>query len=316
MKKDSTGYKVVLLGVLCAVCGLVLSLVNGLTAPVIEKAALANVIASLEEIYPGAEFKEVKDFNDDTNAIESIYEAEGEGLIYKCKVTGYNADGFTFLIAFNNDGTVGGFIPLEQNETAGFGQRCFEDEYVESIEKLTSSDAVPLLSGATLTSTAIEKGIDAAKAHFNSANGISYDANKKAEPVKKEAKKLALNDAYDESKVEIEEISNDGKEAVYHATARGFGLVDPNGIASASGHEYSRNEADITVDLENKTIVSIELTHFGDTEGVGTPATSEDALKQYVGASIDSEVDATTNATFTSTSIAAMAHAALDAASK
>ena len=88
-------------------------------------------------------------------------------MIYKVKGVGYNADGFTYLLAFNEDGSVGGFQVLEENETAGFGKRCFEDEYVSQINALTSSDTAPLLSGATLTSTAIQKGFDAAKTLFN-----------------------------------------------------------------------------------------------------------------------------------------------------
>ena len=60
-----------------------------------------------------------------------------------------------------------GFQVLEENETAGFGKRCFEDEYVSQINALTSSDTAPLLSGATLTSTAIQKGFDAAKTLFD-----------------------------------------------------------------------------------------------------------------------------------------------------
>ena len=48
MKKDSTGYKVVLLGVLCAICGLLLAVVNSLTAPVIAERSLAAEKENLE----------------------------------------------------------------------------------------------------------------------------------------------------------------------------------------------------------------------------------------------------------------------------
>ena len=47
-----------------------------------------------------------------------------------------------------------------------FGSRCFDEEYVNSVESLTTSDSAPLLSGATLTSTAIKQGYDEAKALF------------------------------------------------------------------------------------------------------------------------------------------------------
>lgn len=167
MNREGTLYKVVLLGVLCAICGLLLGGVNAVTAPVIAEAKIANEKVNLEKIYPGATFTAVEDYKDESGMVEGVYVAEGKGMIYKIHAVGYNSEGFTFLLAFNNDGTVGGYQVLEENETSGFGKRCFEDEYVSSIKGLTSNDSAPLLSGASLTSTAIQKGFDAAKALFN-----------------------------------------------------------------------------------------------------------------------------------------------------
>ncbi|MBR2762411.1 MAG: FMN-binding protein [Solobacterium sp.] len=167
MNREGTLYKAVLLGVLCAVCGLLLGGVNALTEPIITEAAIANEKANLELIYPGASFA-AQDFTDDSGYVQGVYSAEGKGMIYKIHATGYNSEGFTFLLAFNDDGSVGGFKVLEENETGGFGKRCFEDPYVSEVNALTSNDSAPLLSGATLTSTAIQKGFAAASALFNS----------------------------------------------------------------------------------------------------------------------------------------------------
>ena len=43
MNKDSNVYKMILLGVLCGVCGLLLAVVNSITAPVIADNQLAKV---------------------------------------------------------------------------------------------------------------------------------------------------------------------------------------------------------------------------------------------------------------------------------
>ncbi len=170
MKKESTIYKVVLLGVLCAVCGLILSGVNSVTAPIILEQQIATERANLELIYPGAEFTQVTDYEDPTELVTGVYKAEGLGMIYKIHNVGYNSNGFTFLIAFNDDGSVAGFKVLEHGETDGFGSRCFDEGYVGQIEGLSVSDTAPLLSGATLTSTAIQQGYDAAKALFNAGH--------------------------------------------------------------------------------------------------------------------------------------------------
>ena len=170
MNKESNVYKMILLGVLCGVCGLLLSLVNSITEPVIANASLESEKANLELLYPGATFSEVTDYEDESGLVTGVYEAEGLGYVYKIHAVGYNSNGFTIMISIDNDGKISGFQELEQAETSGFGARCFEDDYKSQITSLTVSDDVPLLSGATLTSTAIHNGITAAEAIFNAGN--------------------------------------------------------------------------------------------------------------------------------------------------
>ncbi|HAE15698.1 MAG TPA: hypothetical protein DCG51_04025 [Erysipelotrichaceae bacterium] len=302
MSKDSTAYKAVLLAILCAVCGLLLSGVNALTAPVIAKNQLATVMASLEQIYPGGEFEEVE-FDDPSGLIQGVYKSPGNGTIYKIHNVGYNSNGFTFMVAFNEDGTVGGFLPIEHNETDGFGARCFQDDYTATINGLTSSDPVPLLSGATLTSTAIQQGIDAAKALFNADAGISYDPNAVAEPSAPEAPKFSFSDDFSNTEPEAEEVSNDGTTAVYSTKAGGFSFLNEKG---------NKNEAEITLDVPSGTVKSVKITKFSDTPGIGDNATADSALKAYEGLKAGDSVDGVSGATFTSKSIAAMVRSALD----
>lgn len=299
---NSALYKACLLGALCAVCGLLLSVANAITAPIIAENALATIKASLEEIYPGATFNDVTDKyigEDETGLIDGIYEAEGKGYIFTLHGIGYNSNGFTFMVGFDNDGKVSGYTALEQQETSGIGARAFEADYINTITSLTSSDPVPLLSGATLTSTAVAKGIDAAKAVFNGLQGISYDPNAQAAAPEPEEQQPFGAEDYTKTAVTCEEISNDGAEAVYHCTAKGF---------------EGTNEADVTIDLDTGTIKSIVITAFNDTVGVGDAATSDSALANYAGKGLSDVVDSTTGASFTSLSIRAMAANALSAA--
>ncbi|MCR5449697.1 MAG: FMN-binding protein [Solobacterium sp.] len=302
MSKDSTAYKAVLLAILCAVCGLLLSGINALTAPIIAKNQLATVMASLEQIYPGGEFTEAE-FDDPSGLIQGVYKSPGNGTIYKIHNVGYNSNGFTFMVAFNEDGSVGGFLPIEHNETDGFGARCFQDDYTATINGLTSSDPVPLLSGATLTSTAIQQGIDAAKALFNADAGISYDPNAVAEPSAPEAPKISFSDDFANTEPEAEEVSNDGTTAVYSVKAGGFSFLNEKG---------NKNEAEITLDVPSGTVKSVKVTKFSDTPGIGDNATSDSALKAYEGLKAGDSVDGVSGATFTSKSIAAMVKSALD----
>ena len=61
MDKNSSMYKTVLLGVVSACAGLLLSAVNAVTAPVIADNALKQVQSTLENFFPNGEFTDVTD---------------------------------------------------------------------------------------------------------------------------------------------------------------------------------------------------------------------------------------------------------------
>ena len=72
---------VLFLGIVSAVSGLLLGFVNDLTAPIIEKNANAAEYATLEVMYPGAEYEKLDITND---VIAGAYEAKGQGYAFKC----------------------------------------------------------------------------------------------------------------------------------------------------------------------------------------------------------------------------------------
>lgn len=131
-------------------------------------------------------------------------------------------------------------------------------------------------------------------------NAPAAPAEPAAEPAAAETGGKALKDEdFTANNVEISEVSNDGTTAVYAVKAKGFEGV---------------NEANVTVDLGSKTVSSIEITTFSDTPGVGDMATAEAELARYAGAGLDSSIDSTSGASFTSASLRAMVKAALEAA--
>lgn len=115
---------------------------------------------------------------------------------------------------------------------------------------------------------------------------------------------LALSDDYSDNEASC----TDNGDGSYACKAKGFGLVNN------MGGDYKENEATITI--ENGAVKSVEVTTFGDTQGVGDNATTKDALSKYEGATLDSSVDAVSGATFTSKSVASMVQAALKMANK
>ena len=118
----------------------------------------------------------------------------------------------------------------------------------------------------------------------------------------KPAEAVALSaEDFSENNAECSETSNDGTTAIYACKAHGFEGV---------------NEATVTIDVASKSVKSIEVTKFGDTESVGDQATKAAELEKYKGVTLESKVDSTTGATFTSTSLRAMIATALQAATK
>ena len=302
LNQDSPTYKAALLAILCSVCGLLLSAVNAVTKPIIEENAVAAIKSTLEKIYPGAEFKDVtKEYvPDETGLVDGVYEAVGKGYIFTLHNTGYGGE-YTFLIGYNNDGSVAGYAGLENMETPGKGSLAWDTDYTNQVLKLTSSDPLPLISGATITSKGVSQAADAARAIFNKINNIEYDPNAKpAEPEKEEQKPLGEEDL-SAANATVKEISNDGKTAVYECTAKGF---------------TDGNAAKITVDIAAKKITAFEVTKFADDgDGVGDDAADEANLKRYIGASTSDIIDNLSGATMTSKAFRAMAQAALNAAS-
>ena len=171
LNKDSAVYKMLLLGIVCGLSGLLLSAVNAVTEPVIFENQWKLLNEKLEEIYPGTEFKDVTEEYiefDESGLVDAIYQAEDKGYVFSLHSTGYNSDGFTFMVGFDMDGKVSGFKVLEQKETEGIGSKCFIEngEYEQQILSLKYDDPIPLVSGATLTSSAIRRAMEAARDVF------------------------------------------------------------------------------------------------------------------------------------------------------
>lgn len=167
MKKIMT--LVVFLAVVSGLSGLSLSLINDMTSPIIEEQKLAAVKQNLEVLYPGADFTEITENVEKGSAITNVYQASGsgEGYIYKVAVNGYGGE-VSFLVAMNGDASYQGFVALAYDgETSGFGTRIADEEFSSQFSGKTVDDNIDTLAGATVTSSAVVKGIGQAVDHFN-----------------------------------------------------------------------------------------------------------------------------------------------------
>mgnify|MGYP001026233568 CR=1 FL=1 len=282
MDKNSSMYKTVLLGVVSACAGLLLSAVNAVTAPVIADNALKQVQSTLENFFPNGEFTDVTDKykTDETELIDGVYEAKDEGYVFTLHNTGYSSDGFKFAIAFDNDGNIVGYEGLSNSETAGKGDKLFKDDYANQVIGLTSTDAVPIISGATVTSKAVSAAVTEAESVYNEIQGIDFDAD-------------AAASAAENASAKSDASCTDNGDGTFGCKVTGF-----------SG------ELTATIEIKDGKGVSVkDLKGDDDGDGVG-----DDWFTDTSSLSSADEIDAMTGATVTSNAVKSMIQAALDSA--
>lgn len=310
MKKIA--YLACFLAIISAIAGGALAYVNSLTAPIIQEMGIAAEKENLELIFPGGTFTELE-YTDETGMVKGVYEAAGEGYVFKIEANGYSSTPIQFMLAFDLDGKTVGFKVLSHQETSGFGARVFEEDYTNEVLSRTSADAYPLLSGATVTSTAVVKGIDAAKGIFNTMNGIVVDPNEEAEieiPALSLGNPVALSEDLSRFDAQVTDQTN----GVFLVAIKGYGLIE----GDPEHGDYIRNEFEVEIDLESRQVVRVSLVTFGDTKGIGDKVDTEEYYALFEGLSLDDmsqSIDTVTGATWTSKSVIAAVQAAMTTAS-
>lgn len=185
------------------------------------------------------------------------------------------------------DGKIESFTELSgKDDGDGVGDSFFEEGGLDAFKGATLDSSVDEVSGATLTSRAVN---GMAQAALKAAADASPDASASSAPA------MTLGTA-DFSKAQATAVANgDGSYAV---EAKGFA-----GTLTA------------TITIQGGKIESFtELSGKDDGDGVGDSFFEEGGLDAFKGATLDSLVDEVSGATFTSQAVNGMAQAALKAA--
>ncbi len=272
--------------------------------PLIDAAGAGAYDETLKSFFEGSdEFVKV-DVTDVTGPIKEIYEAKDMGYAYILESKGFAADPILYVLGIKNDGTIAGYKVLESSETQGYGTRVGEEEFVSTVVGKNSTSSFDILAGATVTSSAVVEGLEAATAHFNKAMGI--EPGEKTPEVVKPApitfgEKLPLFREVSEKKqgtILNTEVEGD----VIHYT------IEVNGYAVTDGGEAGAkpNVMVVTLDPTKKIIVSVTEVTSHDTKNLGSKVENPDFLKQFENLSYADEsveVDAISAATISSESI-------------
>lgn len=177
-----------ILMVICAIVAALLGVVNDVTADKIKALQAEKLQQSLEVVFPGAEFTEV-DVTDDLvtlaaspNAesdLAAIYAASTGGYALEVKPTGFGGS-IDMIVGIDADGNVTGISVISHTETAGIGTKVVADKPNKNGDGVLSqfvgrgassdnlftvnsgSNEVDAISGATVTTKAITRGVNAA----------------------------------------------------------------------------------------------------------------------------------------------------------
>ena len=181
MKKSL--YLACFLAVVSAVAGGLLAAVNNLTQDRINANALAEVMGSLETMFPGTDYEEITDYTDETGLVTGVYEAAGQGYLFQVASNGFNGP-IQFVIGIDNNSTIVGYDVISNTETAGIGTNvCSDKPNKNGVGVLSQfvgmsatadnpftvnsgSNRVDAISGATVSTKAITSGVNAASVIF------------------------------------------------------------------------------------------------------------------------------------------------------
>ena len=199
MKKSNIMPSVVL-GTVCLIVALLLSLINSVTAPLIEEAQNAATNAALTVVLPeGTNFNEITLDEKYPTVIKKAYKADG-GYVFQANVTG-KSSGLIILCGINDQGKIVGTQVIADQETDSYDVKVFPElEGTNGKYKdMTLDNFEPyLVSGATLTSKAYGDAVKACLQAYEIANGGTVDT-RPAEVIFAEKLNLALgtsNESY------------------------------------------------------------------------------------------------------------------------
>ena len=157
---------IVVLTVICIIASLALGFTNEVTAPLIEQAKLAAAEATRKEMLPDA--TEFTELSCDISHVDSVYKDEGgTGYVITASANGYGgAVGVT--VGFNASGEIIAVKVDASSETSTVGGKTALPSYTDGFLGLTGgADSVDTISGATISSKAVLKAVDAAFAAYD-----------------------------------------------------------------------------------------------------------------------------------------------------
>lgn len=141
-----------------------------------EEKALRELEEMMKTILPGSSAFTEELYSGEDENIRAAYKAEN-GYVVHVVTAGYAGD-ISMLVGVYNDGSVAGLVVRELRETRGLGGRALTDteflsQFLDTRGDASVGDNVDALTGATVTSRAIARGVNSAADFVTGADASS-----------------------------------------------------------------------------------------------------------------------------------------------
>ena len=176
---------VIVLTAICLIVAVCLVVTNYFTKPVIDEMNAKIKNEASRSVLPGAEnFEKIEGFDQEILALGGVdaYRADnGSGVVVTVSPKGFNG-AVELIVGFDPSGMVTGVQVLSAGETPGVGTKALTPEYLTQYLGLSShvsfdgsagSAHVNAVSGATVTSKAVLKGVNSAMDIFELVKGAA-----------------------------------------------------------------------------------------------------------------------------------------------
>ena len=160
---------ILVLTVICIVVSGLLALTNMVTAPVIARNAQRKADAGRIALLPAADAFQQIEYSDDV--VSEVWAAEnGAGYVITGSAKGYGGD-LPVMVGIGADGVITAIQVMDNSETPNVGKKTMEPAFTDQFKGKSGSDEVAAISGATISSTAVFKVVDAAMAAYQPVKG-------------------------------------------------------------------------------------------------------------------------------------------------
>lgn len=167
-KEPGIAMLAVILLAICAVCSLLLGVINQVTEKKIEELALAAQRAAMQEVLAADDYQKI-DYTGNDPLVVAMYSAGDAGYVVQVAPSGFGG-ALDIMVGVDADDAVTGISVVSHQETAGLGAKAKTDAvWREQFVGMSGTLAVNkdggdvvAITGATITSRAVTDGVNAA----------------------------------------------------------------------------------------------------------------------------------------------------------